>query len=315
MSKQVKLNLVLHEIWTMTDPRDLRRLVDLARVAEEAGISGVQVGEHVTLHANACYLGPPENPRDFLKAGNQPPEFPHPSNLPLLSAMAAVTTNLRLIAAAVLSTLRPPLLLAKEFATVDLISKGRLVITPTVSWHREESEALGVDFTKRGKMLDEQLEIWQRLWTRGSPVSYDGQFYKFSDMYVEPSPYRPGGPVLWTGGKFFSPYMLRRVVRYSQGLYPIFPPSAEQMDELASAMGAAGRDISELELAAVLRGPEFTDATGLLDLDAAIASAPELMEKGFTTFFIKPSMFIDDVDQLGDFCRTALRKLDQAAGT
>ena len=311
MTTSIKLHLVLGENWTMTDPRDLRRLVDYARVAEEAGISGVMIGEHIAMGPNSCYNGPPLNPRDWLMAGNQPPRYPQPSNLPLLSAMAAVTTNLRLIAAAVLSTLRPPLLLAKELATIDLISKGRLVVLPAVSWQREEYDAMGVDFTKRGKMLDEQLEIWQRLWSQGSPVSYNGQFYQFSQMYVEPSPYRCGGPVLWTGGKTLTPWLTRRTVQYAKGFFPLLPPKPDEMGQLAAAMKAAGRDMSELEMAAVLFGPKFTDATGLLDLDATIASAPALVEKGFTTLFIKPSQYIDDGAQLGDFCRTVLRKLDQ----
>jgi alkanesulfonate monooxygenase SsuD/methylene tetrahydromethanopterin reductase-like flavin-dependent oxidoreductase (luciferase family) len=304
--------ITLSESWTMADPRDLHRFVGYARVAEEAGMAGVMVGEHVAMGPNSCFNGPPLNPRDWISAGNQPSRYPHPSNLPILSAMAAVTSNLQLIAAAVLSVLRPPLVMAKEFATVDLISRGRLVIVPTVSWQREEYEAMGIDFGQRGKMLDEQLEIWQQLWNEGSPVSYDGRFYNFSEMYVEPAPYRDGGPQLWVGGNAFSPWLLRRTVRYGAGFFSFVPPTEEQLAELGEAMKAAGRDVSELEMAALLPTPAFTDATGLLDLDAAIANAPDMIAKGFSTLFIKPAQYIDDGDQLGDFCRTALRKLKAA---
>lgn len=307
----VQLCLVLSENWTMTEPRDLSKLVGYAKVAEQAGMDGVLVGEHAAMGPNAFFNGPTRNPRDWLMAGTQPPDYPHPANLPLLSAMAAVTTDLRLIAAAVLSTLRPPLLLAKELATIDLISRGRLVVVPTVSWQREEYDALGVDFSKRGALLDEQLEIWHRLWQNGSPVSYQGRFNNFADMYVEPAPYRAGGPQLWAGGKSFSPWMLRRAVRYASGLFPLMPPTDEQFDELAVAMRAAGRDISDLELASVIPTPEFPDETCLLDIDATIEKVPDLVERGFTTLFLKPSMYIDDGDQLGDFCRTARHRVDQ----
>lgn len=293
----------------MADPRDLRRLLEYTKIAEKVGIGALLVGEHPVMGPNSASKGLALNPRDWMMAGNQPPDTPYPASLPLLAAMAAVTSKIQLIAGAVIAPLHSPLLLAKELGTVDLLSEGRLAVLPSVSWQLEEYEALGVDFTKRGKMLDEHLEIWHRLWSTGSPVNYDGAHYKFSDVYIEPGPYRPGGPEIWTAGKFFSPWMIRRAVAYAKGLFTIFPPSEEQMAELGDAMHAAGRDLSELELVAVLPTPEFTDATGLLDLDATIAKAPELVSRGFTTLLLKPSMFIDDGAEFEDFCRAALSKL------
>ena len=183
------------------------------------------------------------------------------------------------------------------------------MVLPTVSWQAEEYEALGVDFRNRGKMLDEHLEIWKRLWTDGSPISFDGDFYRFSNIHIEPSPHSPGGPTIWTGGKLFSPWMVRRVVAYGNGLFPIVPPSEEQFTELDEAMKRAGRDMSELELVAQIPTPMFTDATGLLDLDETLANVPDLVAKGFTTLLLKPSMFIDDGAEFEDFCRTAIRKI------
>jgi alkanesulfonate monooxygenase SsuD/methylene tetrahydromethanopterin reductase-like flavin-dependent oxidoreductase (luciferase family) len=102
----------------------------------------------------------------------------------LLSAIAAVTQRLRLVAGAIIAPLRHPLLLAKDLATLDLLAEGRLVVLPTVSWHADEYEALGVPFTQRGAMLDEQLEVMQRCWSPG-PVSYRGRYYEFDDVWVE----------------------------------------------------------------------------------------------------------------------------------
>jgi alkanesulfonate monooxygenase SsuD/methylene tetrahydromethanopterin reductase-like flavin-dependent oxidoreductase (luciferase family) len=309
VNSNVRLCLTFSEIWTMADPHDLRRLLEYTRIAEEVGIGALLVGEHPVMGPSSSSKGLALNPRDWLMAGNQPPDTPFPASLPLLAAMAAVTSMIQLVAGAVIAPLHPPLLLAKELGTVDLLSEGRLAVVPSVSWQLEEYQALGADFTKRGEMLDEQLEIWHRLWNGGSPATYDGEHYKFSDVFIEPGPYRPGGPEIWTGGKFFSPWMIRRAVAYGKGLFPIVLPSEEQMAELGDAMHAAGRDLSELELVAVLPTPKFTDKTGLLDLDATIATAPELVSRGFTTLILKPSMFIDDGAEFEDFCRAALRKL------
>lgn len=308
--KRPSLFLVMSEIWTMTDPRDLRRLVDLAVVAEKAGFAGVMIGEHIVLGQNAASNGIPANPRDWLGIANHPLKTSHPSSLPLLSAIAAETATLRLLAAALLTPLRHPLAVAKDLATVDLISRGRLTILPSVSWQREEYEALEIPFEKRGKILDEQLEIWERLWRDGSPLSHQGEHFRFNDVYAEPTPYLPSGVPMWFGGETLTPWMVRRTVRYGKGAWPLKPMSPEEMDILRHAMTAAGRDMDELELAALIFGRPFKGSDDLLDLDEALEPVSNLYASGVTTFLLRPSVFIDDADQLGDFCRTVLAKVD-----
>ena len=111
----------------MTSPRDLRALVRIAVEAEEAGIDGVMVSEHIVLGPSAGALGRPENPRDYAAPGNQDPDTPWPDSVVLMSAIAAVTTRLRLIGAAIIAPLRHPVLLAHQLATLDLLCEGRLV--------------------------------------------------------------------------------------------------------------------------------------------------------------------------------------------
>ena len=130
--------------------------------AEDAGFDAVMVSEHVVLGPDAEADGLPSNPRDYALPGNQDPAMPWPSSLVLLSAVAAATTRLRLVAGAIIPPLRHPLLLAKDLATLDLLSEGRLVVQPTVSWHRAEYDALGVPFGSRGALLDEHLAAWER---------------------------------------------------------------------------------------------------------------------------------------------------------
>src|SRR6266702_49575 len=135
-----KLIMILSENWTLVPTNDLRLLVRMAVDAEDAGFDAVMVSEHVVLGPSAGAAGLPENPRDYALPENQDPRTPWPSSLLLLAAVAAATERLRLVAGAVIPPLRHPLLLAKELATLDLLSEGRLVVQPTVSWHRGRSE-------------------------------------------------------------------------------------------------------------------------------------------------------------------------------
>ena len=180
---RVKLVLVLSENWTLTSPRDLRSLVRVAVEAEDAGIDAVMVSEHIVLGASAGEAGLMANPREYALPGNQDPATPWPSSLVLLSGITAATTRLRLVAGAVIPPLRHPLLLARELGSLDLLSEGRLVVLPTVSWHRDEYEALGVPFGSRGALLDEHLAAWDVLW-RDSPASFEGAHYRFSDVWL-----------------------------------------------------------------------------------------------------------------------------------
>lgn len=167
--------LILSENWTMTSGRDLPTLVRWAREAEDAGFDAVMISEHVVLGPDAGARGVMGNPREYALPGNQDPYTPWPNSLLLLSAIASVTSRIRLVAGAVLAPLRHPLLLARELGTLDLISEGRLVVQPTVSWSR-----------------DEQLQIMDRLW-RESPVTHHGAFFDFDEVYFEPPTARACG--------------------------------------------------------------------------------------------------------------------------
>jgi len=296
-----RLVLVLSENWTLVDPRDLPALVRLAVDAEEAGFDAVMVSEHVVLGPSSDAEGRPVNPRDYALPGNQDPMTAWPSSLLLLSAVASATTTIRLVAGAVIPPLRHPLLLAKELATLDLLSRGRLVVQPTVSWHRDEYEALGVPFEERGALLDEHLAVWRLVWHE-SPASYEGRRYRFKDAYVEPKPYRPDGPPLWFGGTGLHGRMIERLVRYGAGFNPLGRPAPDLLERLRAAMIAAGRDPAELELVGGTRGA-FRSASDVADLDAALASVPEQVAAGYGTICIKPSQFTDDPGSVRSVCR------------
>jgi probable F420-dependent oxidoreductase len=302
-----RLVLILSENWTLWDPGNVRGLVDAAVEAEEAGFDAVMMSEHVVLGPGADAEGVPANPRDYALPGNQDPMTPWPDPLAVLAAAAAVTARLRLVASSIIAPLRHPLLLAKQLATLDLLSEGRLVVQPTVSWHRPEYEALGVPFERRGELLDEHLAAWRLLW-RDSPASFEGRHYRFSDVWLEPKPFRPEGPALWFGGERMHRRLLRRLVTYGRGFNPLGRPSDEDLERLRSGMAAAGRDITELEMVGGTRG-RFAGPDGVADIGEAIASIPAQLERGFTTICIKPSQFLDDPNQIGSFCRNLVDAL------
>lgn len=301
------LILILSENWTMTSPRDLPSLVRFAVEAEDAGFDAVMVSEHVVLGPDAGSHGLPANPRDYALPGNQDPVTPWPGSLMLLSAVAAVTTRLRLVAGAIIPPLRHPLLLAKDLSTLDLLSEGRLIVQPTVSWHRAEYDALGVPFTSRGALLDEHLAAWRVLW-RDTPASFEGSHYRFHDVFLEPKPFRPEGPMLWFGGSALHERLLRRIVTYGHGFNPLGRPAPEELERLRSAMAEGGRGIDELEMVGGTRG-EFPDPTSVADLEGALSSIPEQVAAGFTSICIKPSQFIDDPARIGAFCREVVERV------
>ena len=303
-----KLVSVLTENWTMTDPRDIRGIVRMAQEAEDAGFDMIMISDHVLLGPSAGSEGRMENPRDYAMPGNQDPATERPSSIVMLSAIAAATTRIRVGGIALIAPLRHPLALAKDLATLDLLAEGRLVIQPTVSWHKDEYDALGVPFGKRGKILDEDLEIWRRVWAE-SPASFHGEFFDFTDVYVDPKPRTPKGPAMWFGGESLTDPVLNRLVRYGNGYHPLGRPKADDVAKLRAGLEAAGRSMDEIEMVGGTR-VKFPDAHSVAPLPEALEGIPAQLEMGFSTFCIKPSIFIDERDKHAEFCREVVRRVD-----
>jgi probable F420-dependent oxidoreductase len=297
--------LILSENWTLAAGRDLPTLVRWAREAEDAGFDAVMISEHLVLGPDASDKGVMDNPREYALPGNQDPHTPWPNSLMLLSAIASVTSQVRLVAGAILAPLRHPILLARELGTLDLLCEGRLVVQPTVSWSRDEYDALGVPFERRGRILDEQLAVMDLLW-QPSPASYSGEFFSFKDIYFEPKAYRPDGPRLWFGGQHLHDRLLDRIVRYGHGFHPLGVASEADLARLRENVSR------ELELIGGTRAV-FPDHHSCADPGQAMADLPEQMAKGFTTFCLKPSQFTDDPAQVGALRREVVRRAEAMA--
>lgn len=306
MSRPPRIVLVLTENWTIVDPRRPDRLLEMARVAEEAGIDTVMLSEHVVLGPSAGADGVMGNPRGYAMPGNQDPSMPWPDSLSLAAAIAAVTTTIRIALAAIVAPLRHPLLLAKQLATLDLLSRGRLVVQPTVSWHEDEYRALDVPFRERGRRLDEHLEVWSRVWA-GSPASFEGRHYRFEEVYLEPKPMSPEGPPIWIGGSTAHPAVIRRLVEHGGGFHPLGQPGDDELTKLHESLREAGRDPGELEWVGGVRA-RFSDDHSPANLEEALEQVPHQTSRGFGTICIKPSQFIDTSAELSRFCEHVVRR-------
>ncbi len=306
-SRPLRTMVILTENHTLVPPGDLRGLVQMAVDAESAGADAVMLSDHVCLGPEAGAVGRPTNLREYAAPGNQDPATEWPSSIVMASAIAAATSTVRIALAALITPLRNPIVLAKDLATLDRLSEGRLVVQPTVSWSREEYEALGVPFNKRGAILDDGLAAMQALW-RDTPATYNGEFFQFENVYCEPSPWSRSGPTLWFGGQNMHSALKRRLVNHGSGFHPFGTPTAEDLQQLSDAMQDAGRSLGELELIGGTRA-KFTGADDCADLAESMADFSDQVAAGYTTFCIKPSQHTDDPTEVQALVEQMVRHL------
>src|SRR4051812_12477479 len=169
---------------------DWQRLLDIARVAEDAGVDRMVVTDHVVMGRNT----------DAYAWGRFPtaPDGPWLEPLTCLTAMAAVTTRVRLATGIVIAPLRPAAVLAKTVATLDVLSGGRVDLGVGVGWQKEEYAALGLDFTARGQLLDDTIGACRVLWSQ-LPASYRSPSVAFEDIFCSPRPAQLRLPVWFSG--------------------------------------------------------------------------------------------------------------------
>ena len=117
----------------------------------------------------------------------------------LLAALAGVTRTIKLGTMVLVLPLRNPVYFAKEWATLDLLAGGRTILGIGVGWHEAEFALMGVPHRERGRRTEECLEIVQALWA-GDDVSYEGRYYRFHHLTIDPKPLQTPHPPIWIGG-------------------------------------------------------------------------------------------------------------------
>jgi probable F420-dependent oxidoreductase len=179
-------------------------LAEVARAAEAAGFDSVWTGEHVV-------LPDPQVPPSPL-----PAEFPMLDPAVALAYAAAHTSTISLATGIIILPQRNPLVLAKELASVDVLSGGRLVVGLGIGYLEAEFRALGVPFEEKGKRTVEYLEAMLAIWREGA-VEYHGQFARFTGVKARPLPLQQPHPPIVFGGATVAAY--RRALRYGHGWY------------------------------------------------------------------------------------------------
>lgn len=257
---------------------DLRKVLDVARVLDEAGATTLVLADHVIMGDRT----------DRYPFGTFPygPEEPWPEPLTLLASIAAVTERVRLGTGIVLTPLRPPALLAKQCATLDQISGGRLSLGVGPGWQREEYAACGLDWSQRWSLLDDGLRACSALWTNAPPVSFESSTVTFGPTWCLPQPAQrapiTGIPLHY--GMAATPAHVARMAELGAGWLPIHTTSVDELqagiDAIRAAFTAAGRDPNSLQVRASAR-VQLTD-DGHIDLDATRAASAHLSELGVT---------------------------------
>ena len=262
--------------------------LEICRRAEAAGFESLWGGEHVILPDAIASKYP------YTADGKIPvePDTHIPDPLIWLAFAAAATTNMKLGTCILIVPQRNPLILAKELATLDNLSGGRVELGLGVGWMKEEFEALGVPWERRGARNDEYIHAMRALWA-GPHAEYHGEFVDFEPATCSPRPVNGNIPVI-VGGD--SEAAVQRAGRLADGYFPV-EGDAEKLGALIkrvrNAAEAAGRDPSEIEINAMF-GAQMADP---------IAGVQQLKELGVGRIMLPASFFAgpDGLDRLQEF--------------
>ena len=231
--------------------------VRIAQAAEGAGFESVWTGEHVVL------------PDPQAAPSPLPPQTPILDPAVTLAALAIATTHLRLGTGIIILPQRNPLVLAKELASVDVLSNGRLLFGLGIGYLKAEFDALGAPFADKGARAVEYLEAMLALWTAEQPV-FDGRFVAFRGIDAQPRPVqRPHPPVIIGGA---TPAAFRRAARHANGWYGFsldLNETGECLAGLRRALGEVARPpaLGPLEISVTPRGPlDLNSVRGFAEL-------------------------------------------------
>ncbi len=224
----MQLGFVLPNNWGLEDPATI---VDLGVAAEERGLDSVWVNHHVI---NVGYIADRLGDRPYYDA------------LTVLSWVGARTERVRLGTSVLVMPYLHPMVLAKELATLDRLSGGRVVAGLGVGSLPEENQILGVGYDDRGARSDEFIEVMQALWGPG-PADYEGGDYRLDGVVASPKP--AGDLDIWIGGS--GAPARRRAARYGRGWHPMCSVGglARRLPAMVEALADQGRERSDLVVA------------------------------------------------------------------
>lgn len=224
-------------------PDNLR---NLAVTAEEVGIESLWVVEHVVIPVGyrSTY---PYDPSGKIPG---PENIPLPDPLIALTYAAAVTERIKLATGILILPQRHPIYVAKELATLDVLSNGRVILGIGIGWLREEFDALGIPFEERAARTAESVRAIRSLW-KGEPAPFEGKFFRWGPLESNPKPVQPKGVPIVVGGHTES--AARRAARYGDGFFPgVSDPEKLKaiLATLRTECDRLGRKVGEIEITA-----------------------------------------------------------------
>lgn len=223
----------------------------IARAAESSGVESLWTVEHVVIPQ--AYASQYPYSRSGRMGGDERASIPDP--LVWLTYVGALTSRLRLATGILILPQRNPAILAKEVATLDVLTSGRVILGVGIGWLREEFEALGVPFEDRARRTEEAMAALRALWS--DEETHEGKRFRFRQARSYPKPVRPAGIPLVVGGHTLA--AARRAGRFGDGFFPAGKDIEALIEECRRTARKYGRDPDAIEIT----------VTGNADLDQA----------------------------------------------
>ena len=243
---------------------------ELARNCEALGFESLWTVEHVVIPQ-------PHMPYPCSKDGHMPggDEVPIPDPLIPLAYAAAITARLKLSTGVIILPQRHPLYLAKQLATLDLLSNGRMMVGIGSGWMKEEFDSLQIQFNQRGARTDESIQAMRSLWTQPA-ASFHGKHFHFHDVKSYPKPLQTGGIPIHIGGHSLA--AARRAGRFGDGFFPTLT-SPDKLSALFAVTREeakkAGRNPDAIEFSAMAPGkPDSVKALRDIGVTRIILAPP-----------------------------------------
>ena len=229
-------------------------LASIASLGDQLGFYCMVAPDHILMPRQVDSVYPYSVTGNILAGGNSG-AGEWPEQITTLAYLAGITSRIRLVTSVMIVPYRNPLLCAKMLATLDMLSKGRLIVGSGVGWMEEEFELLDAPpFAERGAVTDEYLRAFIELWTAENP-SFDGKHVQFSDIIFLPKPAQKPHPPIWIGGQ--SRAALRRAAHLGNAWHPVgaIPAAPLEPEELAENLAymhrhaeRAGRDPADIQV-------------------------------------------------------------------
>ena len=200
-------------------------IATVAGWAEQLGFHSVWVSDHVVLPRQVDSSYPYDSENQWRAPANTPWIDP----LLALAWAGAAAPSVQLGTSVLVLPLRNPVLLAKQLASLDLLSGGRTILGAGVGWMQEEFDLVGVPFSRRGARSVEMVQLMRAFWA-AEPVDFYGEFYQLSNCLMSPAPVQRPIPVVWGG---HSTYALKRAAQFGDGWHPTLISMAQLAEGVA----------------------------------------------------------------------------------